>query len=372
MRELRVELGGGYPILIGDGLRKGAALIKHVGAHSKRVVVISDDNVAPLYAHDLEAHLKAHGLETILITMPAGDEHKTRDTKNRIEDQMMQQGFGRDTVIVALGGGVVCDMAGFVASTYMRGVPVVYVPTTLLAMVDASVGGKTGVNTDYGKNLIGTITHPKAVLMDIATLKTQQDNEFVGGFIELVKHALLRGKAEFADLVTHLDRILARDFDLLERLVAESCAIKRDVVEIDELEKGLRQTLNLGHTLAHAIETASAYRIAHGPAVALGLLGEAAIAVELGHMTRECFERINDFIRPLLAHMHHSLEGLDRRSIVNLMTLDKKARGKVPHFVLLEAIGKVVVQDGKHAITVPSEAIEHAVDYVLAEFGTPC
>ena len=369
MQDLRIALGGGYSILIGPDLRQGMALVDALRAHSNSVAVITDENVAPLYAGKLEAHLKAHDFNVTLITMPAGDEHKTRATKAMIEDTLLEHGFGRDTVLLALGGGVVCDMAGFVASTYMRGVPVVYLPTTLLAMVDASVGGKTGVNTDFGKNLIGTITHPRAVLMDIDTLKTQSDADYVGGFIELVKHALLRGENAFRELEDNLEAILARDLSLMARLVAESCAIKRDVVEIDEKENGLRQTLNLGHTLAHAIETASAYKIAHGPAVALGLLGEAAMAVKLNYLSADEFTRINAFIRPLLSHMPHSLAELDKSTLADLMTLDKKARGKVPHFVLLEAIGKTVVTDGKHAITVGDEAISHVVDYLFREFG---
>lgn len=372
MREQKIHLAAGYSICLGRGILAGEEIGKACLKLAGRWALVSDSTVLPLYAQPLADRLRAAGLEIEIISFPTGDKHKTRATKALIEDRMLDAGFGRDCAVLAVGGGVVSDIAGFVASTYARGVPVIYAPTTLLAMVDASIGGKTGVNTSHGKNLIGTLCQPKAVFADLETLATLGNQEFAGGLVESIKHALLESEAHFRFIAANLDKILSRRPETLEAVIARSLEVKRDIVEKDETEGGLRQLLNLGHTFAHAIERASDYKISHGAAVALGLLGEGQIAVTIGLLDSGRFEIIRKLIDQLLPVLPHDLSGLDRGVLEVALGLDKKARNGRPRYVLLEDIGRPHLPDGQPAIEVGAAAQRAGLDYLFSRFARSC
>ncbi|MDA9271809.1 3-dehydroquinate synthase, partial [bacterium] len=259
-----------YPIYIGQQLLETALLADCCTQINKRLVIITDTNLVNSLGIQLQQQLQQQGLQALLLACPAGEIHKTRETKQQLEDELLARQYGRDTCLIALGGGVVTDLVGFLAATYCRGLPVIYVPTTLLAMVDASIGGKTGVNTPHGKNLIGTFTQPQAVFMDINTLNTLPENEWHNGMAEMIKHSLIADATIFKLLQQNVEKIIQRDAIFLIDMIHASCLIKKNIVEQDEQEQGLRQLLNFGHTIGHAIETIEHYRLSHGEAVAIG------------------------------------------------------------------------------------------------------
>ena len=230
------------------------------------------------------------GLEAILFSFPNGEQHKSRATKEKLEDQLFEKELGRDICVIALGGGVTTDLGGYLAATYCRGVPLVMMPTSLLGMVDASIGGKTGVNTPYGKNLVGSIYQPKKVLIDPATLQSLPLKELRNGIVEMIKHGLILDRDYFTYLNEHADQLLELDLSILEKAIFESCRIKREIVEQDDRESGKRNLLNFGHTVGHALENLTHYSLAHGEAVAIGILVESHLAVQLGHLNSNDFD----------------------------------------------------------------------------------
>jgi len=328
-------------------------------------VVITDDTVAALYGKDLFKN-------THLLTVPAGEASKTRKIKETLEDQMLSLGLGRDTCVIALGGGVITDLAGFVAATYCRGVPAVYIPTTLLAMVDAAIGGKTGVNTPSGKNLIGTITQPKAIFIDKNFLKTLPKEEHFNGVVEMAKHGLIADKDYFHIIARSVaTKQSSSELDaagLLRRkllamtgtdLIQKSIDIKKSIVEQDEHETGLRQLLNFGHTIGHAVETASNYKISHGQAVAIGIKAESYISNKLGLLPTEELNTITEFfstpaVIPAKAGIQEALKQ------------DKKSINKSPRFILLEKIGKPHITT-TYVHPVENTLIKEAIDYVSSD-----
>src|SRR3984957_6019030 len=287
----RVELGRrSYPILIGAGLIARAELFEeHLPARD--VLLVSNTTVAPLYAAALTQSLKSR--RVVEAILPDGESHKTLANVARLIDVLVANRYGRDCAVLALGGGVVGDMAGFAAATYQRGVAYLQVPTTLLAQVDSSVGGKTGVNHAAGKNLIGAFHQPSAVIIDVETLATLPQRELVAGLAEVIKYGLICDALLFAWLEAHIDALLARDTRALEHVIHRSCEIKAQIVGRDEYEHGERALLNLGHTFGHAIEAATGYtRWLHGEAVGAGLLVAAALSRECGLITASDLERL--------------------------------------------------------------------------------
>lgn len=274
----------GYDVLVGHGLlaRLGDVVAERAPAH--RVVVVTDDTVAELHLDAAKASLRARGTAPLVLTVPPGERHKTRDAWAHLTDAMLASGCGRDTTVVALGGGVIGDLAGFVAATFMRGVPVVQVPTTLLAMVDASVGGKTAVDTSHGKNLVGAFHPPAVVLADVATLATLPVAQRRSGLAEALKHGVVADERHFEAVLAHAPAVVADGWtpdDAFVATLARSIGIKADVVRQDPREQGLRKVLNFGHTLGHAVEQLSGYALLHGECVAIGMVAEAT-AAELG------------------------------------------------------------------------------------------
>ena len=344
MHTLHVELGErSYPIYIGRELLADPDLLsQHVPG--SQVVIVSNDIVAPLYLDRLRSALGERKLVTEII-LPDGEQHKTLDTLNEIFDRIMADRHSRSTSLVALGGGVVGDITGFAAACYQRGVDFVQVPTTLLAQVDSSVGGKTAVNHSLGKNMIGAFHQPRAVLIDTNTLHTLPPREFAAGLAEVVKYGLICDEPFYRWLQASAPKLLAREEAALAEAIERSCANKARVVAADEREGGVRAILNLGHTFGHAIETAQGYgRWLHGEAVAAGLVMATDLSVRRGWV--EASELLD--LRELLTSMQLPIappEGMRNEQFLDLMSRDKKALDGRVRLVLLSAIGDACIVD---------------------------
>jgi 3-dehydroquinate synthase len=326
---------GSYPVHVEPGTLGRLAELVAEHLPGRRVVMIADQAV-----HDLHrsGRLPAGPWSGPTLTFAPGERSKSRDTWSRLTDELLRLGFGRDTGIVALGGGVAGDLAGFVAATYMRGVPYVQVPTTLLAMLDASVGGKTGVDTAEGKNLIGAFHPPAAVLADPLVLATLPERDYRAGLAEAVKHGLIADREYFEWMEREAQHLLARDAAALRHLVRRSVEIKAEVVSEDEREAGRRAVLNAGHTVAHALEQVTDYRVPHGEAVALGLVAEAALATGLGLATPEPGARVAGLLERLGLPTRLG-EPMSADRLLAAMGTDKKNRGGAVRFALPRAVG---------------------------------
>ncbi len=330
-----------YPIHIGSGLLGRADLLLPHLPH-ERAAVVTNTTVAPLYLEPLRAMLQNNGVNVIPIILQDGEEYKNAETLGLIYDALLSHRCERNTPLIALGGGVIGDMTGYAAATYLRGVPFIQIPTTLLAQVDSSVGGKTGINHPLGKNMIGAFYQPQMVLADIATLNTLPDQELRAGIAEVIKYGLIRDLPFFKWLEQNMEKLLVRTAEALQYAIVRSCQNKAEVVAADERESGERALLNLGHTFGHAIETGMGYGVwLHGEAVAAGTI----MAVDLSHRlswiseqdvarTRQLFERAG---LPVIS------PALGAEKYLQLMGLDKKVVGGKMRFVLLKAIGHAVV-----------------------------
>jgi len=337
---LKVELGSrSYPILIGAGLlRQPDFFREHVPARD--VLVVSNTTVAPLYLDALSEGLRPRRIVEAIL--PDGESHKTFTSVGRILDVLVANRFSRDCTVVALGGGVVGDMAGFAAACYQRGVDFVQVPTTLLAQVDSSVGGKTGVNHPGGKNLIGAFHQPIAVIADTTTLATLPPRELRAGLAEVIKYGLICDPGFFDWLETHLDELLAGDPRALAHVIYRSCEIKAEIVGRDERERGDRALLNLGHTFGHAAEAATGYmKWLHGEAIGAGLLMAAAMSSESGFMTSAEVDRVRRLIER--ADLPTRIDGVSPEVALDHMRIDKKVRGGRIRLVLMGKIGDAFV-----------------------------
>jgi 3-dehydroquinate synthase len=350
---------GRYPVYVETGAlgRLAALATEHLG--QRRLAMIADAAVHLLYR---EGRLGAPAWEGETITFPPGETSKTRAEWARLTDELLHRGFGRDSGIIALGGGVAGDLAGFVAATYMRGVPYLQTPTTLLAMLDASVGGKTGVDTPEGKNLIGAFHPPAAVVADPSALATLAEREFRGGLAEAVKHGLIADADYFAWIEREAERLLRREPDALERLVRRSVEIKAEVVSADEREGGRRAILNAGHTVAHAVERASSYRVPHGEAVGLGLLAETALAEDLGLAPAGVGARVSALLTRLGLPVR-LVPSLAPDALLPAMASDKKNRARTIRFALPSAVGAMATPEG-WTVAAPESAIRKALDSI--------
>ena len=369
---MTVSVNPPYPIHVGVGLLTSELLLESCKKLAERLVIISDNTVSSLYSDQLREALENVGIDVTVLTFPAGESFKTRETKHKIEDKMLSLNFGRDSAIIGLGGGVVCDLAGFVGATYARGVPTLYIPTTTLAMIDASVGGKTGVNTPNGKNLIGSIYHPRAVFSDLKLLASLGQHEYLDGMVEAIKHALLKGGEDYNFMRDSWDNIINRDPKTLEKVVIRSCEIKKEIVQKDDKEMGIRQLLNLGHTVAHAIEKSSDYKISHGCAVALGIISEGKMAEHMGILSTASFKKIESLLIPYLKILNPKLKYMQLNELFSAMVLDKKSQENIARFVLLEDIGKPYIPATKPAVSVPKESQHCGLNYILQELDLTC
>ncbi|HFD80101.1 MAG TPA: 3-dehydroquinate synthase [Gammaproteobacteria bacterium] len=341
-KTLTVDLGDrSYPIHVGPGLiGEGELYRPHL--RGRQVMLVSNETVAPLY---LEPVLDAlSGLQVERVILPDGEQYKNLDTLNLIYDALLEKRFNRSCCLVALGGGVVGDMAGFAAATYQRGVDFIQVPTTLLAQVDSSVGGKTGVNHRLGKNMIGAFYQPRAVLADTDTLDTLDDRQLSAGLAEVIKYGLIQDAAFFAWLEQNMPRLLARDSDALIHAIEHSCRCKAEIVAADEREAGRRALLNLGHTFGHAIETGMGYGAwLHGEGVAAGMVMAADLSARHGWLEAGDVERIRALLRAARLPVEPPA-GMDRERFLELMAVDKKAVDGGLRLVLLDAIGAARVR----------------------------
>jgi 3-dehydroquinate synthase len=345
MERFNVGLGErSYPIWIGDGILQNLdEALKEIG-FPKKVAVVSNPIVQDLYGDTVRQTLEKAGFSLSVILVPEGEEHKNLATLHTIFDALIQQGFDRTSGLIALGGGVVGDMAGFAAATFLRGIPFVQVPTTLLAQVDSSVGGKTAVNHPLGKNLIGAFYQPRHVHIDVATLKTLPGREFSAGMAEVVKYGVIRDAGFFCWLGQNRDELLELSPDALIATVKKSCQIKANVVEVDEKEGSVRAILNFGHTFGHAVETLSGYgEYRHGEAVAIGMVVAAAMSCRLGLCKDEDVRAIKDLLAsfrlPTVPPPHNA------EAYVEAMMRDKKVRQGVLRMVFNKGIGDCRVQE---------------------------
>ena len=342
MQTLNVALGDrAYPIHIGRGLLARADLIlPHL--KTKRVAIVTNDVVGPLYLDRLRATLEAAGVRVSAVVLPDGEANKDWQTLNLIFDMLLAERCERSTTLVALGGGVVGDMGGFAAACYQRGMPFIQIPTTLLAQVDSSVGGKTAINHPLGKNMIGAFYQPKLVLADIDTLATLPDRELAAGLAEVIKYGLIRDPVFLDWLEANLDALVARDPAALAYAIERSCRNKAEVVAADETEQGERALLNLGHTFGHAIETGLGYgEWLHGEAVAAGTMMAAELSRRLGWLQDDDIERI----ATLFARAHLPVWGpkLGTSRYLELMAHDKKVEAGKLRLVLLREVGRAVI-----------------------------
>lgn len=343
--DLKEEVGNSYDIAIGRGLFDDIAIELKNKPIANAYAIITDSNVGKIYGKKLLKNIQDNNLHAHLIIFPAGEKSKTRKTKEKIENEMLNLGFGRDSCIIALGGGVVGDVAGFVAATYMRGIPYIQIPATLLAMVDSSIGGKVAVDTEHAKNAIGAFYQPKKVIIDLNFLKTLPKKELANGLAEVIKHALIKDKGFFHFIEKNIGKILKQDLEILKQTIKRSCEIKAEIVAEDEKEKGLRKILNYGHTIGHAIESALNYKISHGNAIAIGMSYAAKLSAKLGFLHEGSVIRQNNLLEYVgLPHKlsHHKLKP---RKILEFVQYDKKiANGKL-NFVLLNSIGDAFISD---------------------------
>jgi len=342
MQTLKVELANrSYPIHIGRGLISNVDLIL---PHLKRkhVAIVTNTTVAPLYLEQLSASLQAAGVSVISIILPDGEAYKNSETLNLIYDALLQNRCERSTTLIALGGGVIGDLTGYAAATYLRGVPFIQIPTTLLSQVDSSVGGKTGINHPLGKNMIGAFYQPQLVLADIDTLQTLPSREFSAGMAEVIKYGLIRDPDFFDWLEMHIEQLMALDESSISEAIYRSCRNKADVVARDEHETGERALLNLGHTFGHAIENAMGYGVwLHGEAVAAGTMMAADLSARMGWLKPEDVKRIYALLTAANLPLEAPKLGVEK--YLDLMQLDKKvADGKI-RLVLQQGIGKSVI-----------------------------
>jgi len=359
MRLVQVPLGNrSYVIKVGGGLlsRLGAecAALKL----GQRCAVITDSKVGKFYAKAALKSLAASGFEPVLVTVPAGEKSKRVAMVEYCYDQLAAHRLERKSFIVALGGGVVGDLAGFVAATYLRGIPFVQVPTTLLAQVDSSVGGKTGVNLKAGKNLVGAFYQPRLVLCDLDTFKTLPSREYVSGLAEVIKYGIIYDAVLFSQLQRNLPKLLKRDSATLASVVARCCEIKAEVVGQDETESGLRAILNFGHTIGHAIENSSGYgKYLHGEAIAIGQVAAARLSHEVLGLPSGDVTRIETLFVQAGLPVKIKLDAAKRKKLFTAMTLDKKVSDGEVKFVLAQKIGRV-----KYGCKVPAALIGRVLE----------
>jgi len=355
---LNIELGErSYPIFIGSGLLTDPRLLsEHIAARD--LLIVTNDRVGPMYYPRLETALASKRIRSVML--PDGEEHKTLEVAMKIFDALVNERMNRDAAIVALGGGVVGDMAGFAAACYQRGIDYVQVPTTLLAQVDSAVGGKTAVNHPGGKNLIGAFHQPRCVIADIDTLKTLPDRELRAGLAEVVKYGLIRDPQFFSWLEANADALLAKEPAALRYAVYHSCSAKAEIVGIDERESGVRAILNLGHTFGHAIETAAGYgNWLHGEAVAAGMVQAADLSKRLGWLDENDYGRTVALLQKLQLPTEPPRIGAQRAR--ELMGMDKKVLAGKLRLVLLRSLGDAIV-----TADYPAEALDATLQHGFA------
>lgn len=323
----------------------------------RKVCIVSDTIVAPLYAETVKELISPMCDKVSIYTIPAGEANKTLESIKDLYEFLIKEGFGRKDLLIALGGGVIGDMTGYAAATYLRGIDYIQIPTTLLAQNDSSIGGKTGVDFDGYKNMVGAFKMPKLVYMNLETLTTLDDRQYFSGFAEVMKHGLIKDAKFYMWLIENMYEICERDLDILEEMVLRSCTIKKQVVEKDPTEQGDRALLNFGHTVGHAIEKAKNFELTHGECVALGAVAAAYISWKKEMISMEDYYEIRDMFVPF--YLPISIDHINPEEILKLTKSDKKASAGTIKFILLSKIGKAVIDE-----TVTDEEILAAVNEI--------
>ncbi|MHB8138973.1 MAG: 3-dehydroquinate synthase [Smithellaceae bacterium] len=342
MRTLKVNLDkktlSSYEIRIGKGILDRMILLIAKNHKAARYVIVTDSNVNRLYGHAVQDAMTQAGLKASIIEIPAGESSKNISTVMTIAGKLLAAGADRETLLVALGGGVVGDLTGFIASVYMRSVPYIQIPTTLVGQLDSSIGGKTAVDLPQGKNLLGTFYQPRAVFVDLNFLDTLPDQEFNNGLAEMIKYGIIEDEKLFKLLEEDMAVVKSRDTALLLKIIETCCRIKKSIVEIDECEHGLRRILNFGHTLGHALEAASDYKLSHGEGVALGMIAAARLSAKLHYLSDDESSRVERVIARagLPTRINKAIK---TDAVIRRFKMDKKKKDGVIHFVLVKKIG---------------------------------
>lgn len=359
MRRIRLNLEcGGYEIHIGAGLLAEVGRKLTTFGFDNKVVVITNSIVNGLYGAGLTESLRKQGFDVVTLEVPDGEEQKSLKVAGHLYNGLSQFRAERITPVLALGGGVIGDLAGFVAATYMRGISLVHLPTTLLAQVDSSIGGKVAVNHGRLKNMIGSFYQPKIVIADVSIIKTLKENELNNGIAEVVKYGMIKDRELFALLENGVNQLKSFDLEMLEEVVYRCAKIKSEIVEKDEKDLGLRNMLNFGHTAGHAIEAVSDFKIPHGQAVALGMLVASQISVRLDYFSAGELSRLGNLVRK--ADLPSKLPGLNAQKLMSAIAHDKKVAGGKIRFVLPRRIGEVFVTD---------EVDSHLIEKVIKELS---
>ncbi len=358
MRKIEVELGSNsYEVCVGSGLLAQTGRWLKESGFSGKLVIITDPTVNGLYGEALNQRLNKEGFSVVTLLVPEGEEQKSLETAGRLYHGLTSSSTERTTPVLALGGGVIGDLAGFVAATYLRGVPLVQIPTTLLAQVDSSVGGKVAVDHGQLKNMIGAFYQPRLVIADTDTLRTLPAKELANGLAEVIKSAAIWDEKFFTFIEGNLDKIKSLDEGALEEIVLQSVKIKAEVVGKDEKDLGLRNVLNYGHTIGHAIESASIFKVGHGEAISIGMVAAARISNKMGILDKDELARLNSVIEK--AGLPTEMPDLKVKEIMQAMKHDKKVLRDEVRFVLLKSIGSVFLTD-----EVSSSLVEEVlVDY---------
>ena len=331
-----------YDILIETNFNKFYEEIERFNISNRKICIITETNVAPFFLNELEQNLKKKVSKICHFIFEAGEEHKNTNTINDIYEYLIQEHFDRNDLLIALGGGVTGDMTGFAAATYLRGIDFIQVPTSLLSQVDSSIGGKTGVDFKSYKNMVGAFKQPKLVYINLSTLKTLPEREYLSGMGEIIKHALIKNASYYEWLKDNCSDIISLNTEVIEKMIYESCKIKQDVVQKDPLEKGDRALLNFGHTLGHAIEKTMNFELLHGECVALGMCTALWISVKNGYISQEKYE---DAIKLIEAYKLpiNLKKKLNIDEIMNAVFLDKKMDSGMIKFIILKEIGNAVI-----------------------------
>jgi len=346
-----------YDIVFSKSFEELLEELQELGVEKKRLCIVTDSIVDTLYGEELLSLLEKLSVKVVKYVFPAGEENKTLDTVKEIYKFLIEEGFDRKDMLVALGGGVVGDMTGYTAATYLRGIDFIQIPTTLLAQADSSIGGKTGVDFDGYKNMVGAFKMPRLVYMNLSVLKTLDERQFFAGFAEIMKHGIIKDAIFYEWLLEKMYEICERDLDTLEEMVMRSCSVKKLVVEKDPLEQGDRALLNLGHTIGHAIEKAKNFELYHGECVALGIVAAAFISWKKELLSMEEYYEIRDMFVPF--YLPISVDGIDPEEILKLTKSDKKMEAGNIKFVLLKKIGKAIINT-----TVSDEEILAAINEI--------
>jgi len=332
------------------------------------LALITDSDVNEYYGRLLFKLIKKRGCDVTSHLFAAGEKSKNRSVKARLEDSLFRAGHRRDSCLIALGGGVTTDLVGYIAATFCRGVPYLSIPTSLLAMVDASMGGKTGVNLRFGKNLIGVNYPPLAIFIDFSTLRTLSDDQMREGLAEIIKHSLITHAELFHHLHSNLEKWRKKEIPFIKHIVYTSCQLKKNIVIADMRETGRRRILNFGHTIGHAIEVAEGYHISHGEAIAIGMIVEGLISYKLNKITAFAFDKIYHIFR-LFGYRLALSNTITTQRMLDAMRYDKKSKQCVPQFVILNDVGAVEPFQGMYSTQIEVPLLREVLNWMIAEFS---